>query len=334
MLKYIMRRLLLLFPVVLAMTLITFVISHAVPGDPARLAAGIDASAEQVERVRHELGLDRSLPEQYFIYLRNLLTGDLGMSIHTRRPVADDIARFFPATFELTIVAMLLALTLGITLGIVSALKRGSWVDSLARLTAILNVSMPVFWSGLLLQLVFYRILGWLPAGGRLDWAVIPPQSITGLYLLDSLLTGNMEAFTDTLRHIILPALALAPSTLAVITRMTRSSMLDVMRQDYIRTAHAKGLPSRVVTTKHAMRNAAIPILTAAGLQFGSLLGGAFLTETIFFWPGLGQYAVQSITTLDFSAIMGVAVLTSVVFVLVNLLTDVLYVFIDPRIKY
>lgn len=334
MLKYVLRRLALLVPVVLAMSVIMFVISHAVPGDPARVVAGMDASAEVVENVRHDLGLDKPLPEQYWIYLRNLVTGDLGDSIHTRRSVAEDLGKFFPATLELTLVAMLIAVVAGIALGVWSALHRGGAGDDLARVAAILNVSMPVFWSGLLLQLVFYRILGWLPAGGRLDWAVMPPATITGLYLVDSLITGNWDALVDSLRHIILPAIALSPSTFAVVMRMTRSSMLEVMRQDYIRTARAKGVPKLVVTMKHALRNAAIPILTTTALQFGTLLGGAFLTETIFLWPGIGQYAVQSITTMDFPAIMGVAILTSTLFVLLNLITDVLYVFIDPRIRY
>lgn len=319
--------------VVLGMTLITFMISHIIPADPAKIAAGLGADASAVENVRRDLGLDRPLPEQYIRYLGGLLHVDLGRSILTGRPVLDDIKDFFPATVELTFYAMAVTMFVGVALGILSAIQRGRWTDNLIRLFATLWVAMPVFWFALILQIGFYGNLQWLPAGGQLS-SGIKLTEITGLVTLDALLTLNFSALFDALKHLILPVSALALTRVAEVTRITRSSMLEVLGMDYIRTARAKGLQEQIVIIWHALRNALIPVITTFGLQFGYLLGGAVLVEAVFQWPGMGRYAVLSITSVDFPVVMGVTVVASIVFVLVNLLVDVMYVLADPRIGY
>jgi len=334
---YILRRILLLIPVLLGMTLITFTISHLIPGDPAALSLGPHAHKDQIIAYRHELGLDRPVYVQYWIYLKDLLHGNFGRSLTTHRPVAHDLGEYFPATFELTITALVITVIMGIPLGVMSAVKRDKWLDHASRIFSLTGVSMPIFWLGLLLQMIFSYRLGWLPMNGRVDAQVLamhPLHTVTGLYLLDSLFTGNWPVLVSCLRHILLPAITLSYASLAVVTRMVRSSMLDVMEQDYIRTARAKGLRERLVIYKHALRNALIPAVTVIGLTLGMLLGGAFFTETIFSWPGMGRYAVGTITSLDFPAIMGVAVIVALAYVTANLLVDVLYALIDARIRY
>lgn len=319
--------------VVLGMTLITFVISHIIPADPAKIAAGLGADASAVENVRRDLGLDRPLPEQYIRYLGGLLHADLGRSILTGRPVLDDIKDFFPATVELTFYAMAVTMFVGVALGVLSAIQRGRWTDNLIRLFATLWVAMPVFWFALILQIWFYGNLQWLPAGGQLS-SDVKLTEITGLVTLDALFTMNFSALLDALKHLILPVSALALTRVAEVARITRSSMLEVLGMDYIRTARAKGLQEQIVIIWHALRNALIPVITTFGLQFGYLLGGAVLVEAVFQWPGMGRYAVLSITSVDFPVVMGVTVVASIVFVLVNLLVDVMYVLADPRIGY
>lgn len=333
MLRYILRRLLWLVVVAVGMTLLTFIVTHLIPADPAKAAAGLDATAEQIERLKQELGLYRPLHEQYLIYLRNLLRGDLGSSIVTKRPVIDDLRDFFPATLELTLFAVLTVVVIGVPMGMISAVRRGGLIDLLTRALATLWVAMPVFWFALLLQLVFYARLDWFPAGERLA-SSIQLEKITGLMTVDALLRGDGAALVSALRHLVLPVLALALGRVAIVSRMTRSAMLDVMGADYIRTARAKGLRERFVVFRHALKNASLPILTTVGTQVGFLLGGAVLVESIFQWPGMGRYAVTSITSVDFPAIMGVTMLASIMFVLVNTIVDVMYVFIDPRINY
>ncbi len=334
MVRYIVKRLALLTITLLGVLTLTFFVSHIVPGDPARLAAGVRAKPEQVEALRKRLGLDRPLWEQYGRYIVGVVRGDLGESIRTRRPVSADLAEYFPATVELTTFAMILCLVVGIPFGIVSAVKRESAVDHVSRVVATAAVSMPTFWLGLLLQLLFFRWLQILPATGRLGFYLSPPARVTGLYALDSLISGNWTALGDCLIHLILPGAALAASSMAVITRMTRSSLLEILSLDYIRTARSKGLAERLVILKHALRNALLPSLTVIGLQVGVLLAGAVLIEVVFSWPGIGLYAVQSITFIDFQAILGVTLITALVYSGVNLIVDVLYAVIDPRIHY
>lgn len=328
-----LRRALLSAIALLGITLVVFVLSHVVPGDPARLAAGPQARIEQVESVRREYGLDKPLPEQYFIYIRNLLRGDLGKSLQSRRAVLEDLRDYFPATLELTLAATFLAVTGGILLGILSAVEKNRLLDHIARIFSLTGVSMPVFWLGIVLVLIFYRQLNWLPFGGRLDPALTPPPHITGLYTLDSLLSGNFVALWSSIRYLILPAITLAYNSLAVVSRMTRASLLEVLQEDYVRTARAKGLIERLVLFRHALRNALIPVITIIGLQFGGLLSGAFLVEIIFSWPGLGTYAMKAILFLDYNGIIGVTILTAIVFMVTNLAVDLLYVVIDPRMR-
>lgn len=327
------RRLVFLFLVVFGVSLVTFVISHMIPGNPAELVAGDKAPRELVEKIHREMGLDRPVLEQYATYMGNLLTGDLGTSIRTQRPVLDDILVFFPATLELAAAALALSVLVGVPLGVVSALKKDRLADHLGHTVSVTGISTPAFWLGLLLIYLFYGKLGLLPASGRIDSAIGPPEHITGLYLVDSALTGNWEAFRSALRHLVLPALTLGFIHLGVVTRQIRSAMLEVLREDYIRTARANGLSPARIVLDHALRNALIPSVTIIGLAFGDLLYGAVLTESIFAWPGMGNYVVLSITALDFPAIMGFTIVASTVYVLVNLVVDLLYAALDPQIR-
>jgi peptide/nickel transport system permease protein len=330
---YAAGRLVWLVLVAVGMTLLIFVITPLIPADPAKFAAGLDATADQIEQTKRSLGLDKPLPEQYLIYLSNLAHGDLGRSIITKRPVRDDLGDYFPATLELTLWTVAAIAIIGVPLGVISATRRGGWIDLITRVLATLWVALPVFWFGLLLQLVFYLRLGWLPAGDRLD-SSIALSRITGLVTLDAVLQGNGPAFIDALKHLLLPVLTLALARVAIIARMTRAGMLEVLGADYVRTARAKGLHERAVIYRHALRNAALPVLSTFGTQVGFLLGGALLVEVIFQWPGMGRYAVSSITSVDFPAIMGVTIASASVFVLVNLIIDMAYVVADPRIAY
>lgn len=334
---YIIRRILLLIPVLLGITVLSFTISHLIPGDPAALSLGPHAHADQIQAYRHELGLDRPLYVQYWIYLKDLVHGDLGTSLTTHRPVAADLKEYFPATFELTLIALLITVLMGLPLGVLSAVKKDKPVDHVSRVFSLTGVSMPIFWLGLLLQMVFAYRLGWLPMNGRVDTFILaahPLHTITGFYILDSLLTGNWPVLGSSLLHVLLPAITLSYASLAVVTRMVRSSMLEVMEQDYVRTARAKGIHEQLVIYKHALKNALIPAITVIGLTFGMLLGGAFLTETIFSWPGMGRYAVGTITSLDFPAIMGVTLIAATAYVTANLIVDVVYALVDARIRY
>jgi peptide/nickel transport system permease protein len=332
----IIRRLLLMLPLMLGMTLIAFVVSHSVPADPVAAHLGQRAMEDRtiVAAFRQEWGLDRPLYEQYLTYLARLVGGNLGMSIRTRMPVAEDLARYLPASAELAIAATLVGMVLGIPFGVISAVRRNQWIDHVVRALSLLGVSSPVFWLGLIALYVFYFRLGWLPGPGRLDVGMPEPTHITGMYTVDSLLTGNWPAFSSSLRHLILPGLVLASVYLGLVTRMTRSSMLEVLSADFVRTARGKGLAERLVIYRHALGNALIPTITVLGLAFGDILAGAVLIETIFSWPGIGRYAYQSAVTLDFPAIMGVSLLIAAIFITVNLLTDTAYVLLDPRLRH
>jgi peptide/nickel transport system permease protein len=328
-----LKRRLIAFPVVLfGMSLMTFALTHLVPGDPARLLAGPHASAAQVVALRHQYGLDKSLPAQYASYMGDLVHGDLGMSITTRRPVIDDIGQFFPATIELTVAALLLVAVVGLPLGLAAGLLKGRLPDHLIRLFSISAVSMPVFWLGILLQIVFYEKLAILPASGRIGELSLPPAHVTGLYVLDSLFAGDFTAFGSALSHLVLPAFTLAAGSLAVITRMTRASVVETSEADHLRAARAKGLSGGLIVRRHVVRNALLPVTTVFGLQVGTLLAGSILTEVVFSWPGIGLYAVNAISNLDYTAIMGVTLLISAIYLVVNLLTDLVYLLLDPRI--
>jgi peptide/nickel transport system permease protein len=331
--RYAVRRALTVIPVLLGVSILVFSFIHLIPGDPALTMLGERATPEKVEEVRRQLGLDRPIPEQYLIYLGKILRGDLGMSIVRGDPVLTDLLRRFPATVELATSAIFLALLLGIPVGIVSAVWRNSLMDSLSRVWALAGVSMPIFWLGLMLAWVFGVQLKWLPTGFRLDTdTAFEPWS--NFVVLDAALQGNWAALRDALRHLILPAVALATIPLAVIARMTRASMLEVLSQEYIRTAEAKGLTQAAVILRHALRNALLPVLTVVGLQVGHLLAGAILTETIFSWPGIGLWVYESIESRDYAIVQGASLFIAVIFVVVNLITDVLYAIADPRIKY
>jgi peptide/nickel transport system permease protein len=327
------RRLILLVFVVFGVSVVTFAISHLIPGDPARMMAGERASDEVVAHMRAVLGLDRPLVTQYVSYVAGLLHGDLGISIRTGRPVAEDIRIFFPATIELAVAALLFATLLGIPLGVLSAVAKDRAIDQVTRTLSVTGISTPAFWLGLLLIYVFYGQIGILPGSGRIDSELTPPPTVTGFYTVDALFAGDGTALWSALVHLVLPALTLGFLNLGIVTRQVRSSMLEVMQEDYIRTARASGLSRRRILFDHALRNALIPSVTMIGLTFGDLLYGAVLTETVFGWPGMGNYVVQSITALDFPAIMGFTVVASTAYVLLNLLVDLLYMALDPQIR-
>ncbi len=331
--KYILKRLLMLIPVLLGVSLFVFIIMHVFTGDPAALMLGEHATKAQIASLRQEMGLNDPIYVQFGRFLWQLIHGDLGRSLMTKRPVVQDILSQFPATIELALFSLALASLVGIIIGVISAVRRYSFFDYLSMVGALLGVSMPIFWLGLILIIIFSVNLHWLPVSGRIDIG-LEPAAITRLYLVDSILTGNWDAFWSALRHLILPGVALAAYSMAIIARMTRSTMLEVVKQDYIRTAHAKGLDEKTVVIHHALKNALIPIVTVIGLQFGFLLGGAVLTETVFSWPGIGSLTTNAILASDFPLVQGSVILVAVVFVLVNLLVDLFYAYLDPRIHY
>lgn len=333
MFKYFIKRLLLLIPVVLGVSVLVFIIMHVFTSDPSANILGQHASQEQIDALRQQLGLNDPLYKQYLNFITGILQGDFGTSLITKSSVATEIFSRFPATIELAIISIIVASIVGITLGVLSAVKQNSIIDYLCMGTSLVGVSMPIFWLGLILIVIFSVTLGWLPVSGRATIGM-EPAKITGLYLLDSLLSGDMAAFFDSLEHLVLPVIALASYSTAIIARMTRSAMLEVLGQDYIRTARSKGLVESIIIRSHGLRNTLIPVTTVIGLQLGSLLGGAVLTETVFSWPGIGSYTIDAILKSDFPVVQGAVMIMAIVFVLVNLLVDLLYAFIDPRIKY
>ena len=331
---YLVRRLALLVFVLAGVSLLTFSISHVVPADPARLAAGPRATEKQVQLLRQKLGLDRPLPEQYVRYVAGLLRLDFGYSLTSRRPVRQDLQEYFPATIELALAAMFISLVVGIPLGVLSAVHRDTFLDHASRVICIAGVALPIFWLAMLFQLVFYRRLGIFPSGMRIATGMTPPPTFTGLYTVDSLLARDWPALVSSLWHLAMPALVLAFASLAWITRITRTSVLETLRQDYVRTTRGKGLAERSVVYRHVLRNALIPTVTLIGLQMGALLAGTFLVEIIFSWPGIGFYTVNAVMAMDFNAIMSTTLLVAVVYTVINLVVDVVYVALDPRISY
>jgi len=330
---YIVKRLLMMIPVLLGASIIAFSLIHLAPGDPARTMAGEHASIQTLERIREKYGLDKPLPVQYWIWLKQAMRGDLGRSIASNEQVTTEILERFPNTVELTICAMILAIGVGSIAGIVSASKQYSALDYATMGVALFGVSMPVFWLGIMLMMIFGVFLRWLPISGRID-TLLPFNRITGFYILDSIITLNFRALVSSIRYLILPSVALGTIPMATVARVTRSSMLEVLRQDFIRTERAKGLSERLVIYRHAVRNAMIPVVTVIALNFGLLLAGALLTETVFGWPGIGRYVVRAVGMRDYPVVQGCVMFFALIFVFVNLVADVLYMYIDPRIKF
>ena len=317
----------------IGMAVITFFLARVVPSDPAHLAAGREARPEQIEAMREELGLDEPLGVQFWVYMKGLVQGDLGDSLRTRRPVIDDLKRYFPATLELAFFSIVVIVVVSIPLGVVAAIKAGGALDYVIRIFVVTAMGIPAFGLGLLLQLAFAGWLGWLPLDGRLDPLMAPPPQITGMYTVDSLLAGDWAALRSSLQHLILPVAALSLGRLAVATRFTRGAMLEVLTCSYIRVARSKGLAERVVIYRHALRNALLPVVTVLGIQVGFLLGGTVLVETVFTWPGIGGYAVTSAINSDFYSTIGATLIISVMFALSSTVVDLLYGCIDPRIE-
>jgi peptide/nickel transport system permease protein len=319
--------------VLIGISLAVFLFLHLIPGDPAVVILGERGTPERIAELRIQLGLDRPLYEQYFIFVKNLLTGNLGTSILSLVPVSDELTKRWPATFELAMAAMLFATVLGVPLGILAAVRKNSLFDNFSTIFSLLGVSLPVFWLGLLLAYLFAVNLQWLPAGGRLSVETDTLfRPITGFFVFDALF--QPAALWDVTKHLVLPAITLGTIPLAILARITRSAMLEVLNQDYVRTARAKGLLERVVVWRHAFKNALLPIITIIGLQFGALLGGAILTETIFSWPGIGSYIYTGIENRDYPIVQGGVVLVALMFALVNLAVDLTYALLDPRIQY
>ena len=329
------RRLLLACLVLAIVSVTTFALSHAVPGDPISLVLG-DRQADNPEvraALERRWGLDKPLPLQYFYYVGNLLQGDWGESIASRTPVAQELRNRVPATIELSLFALAFAITFGVPLGIIAALNHDRWPDHVARFITLIGTSIPVFWLGLLLLYVFFYQLKWLPGPGRLDVGMRPPPTITGMVTVDALVQGDWNVFWAALSRLILPAIVLGSFSMGILARMLRSSLLASLGDDYVRTARAKGLAEQSVVTSHAMRNALIPTVTVLGLTTAGLLAGAVLTETIFSWPGVGSFAVAAALRRDYPALLGVTFVVAVIYVMVNLLVDVAYGLLDPRIR-
>jgi peptide/nickel transport system permease protein len=333
MFSYTIRRLGQLVPVLVGMSVIVFAIIHLIPGDPAQVILGEKANPQSLAQLRTQLGLNDPIYIQYFHYIWQLLHGDLGTSLVTGRPISQDIFTYLAATGELTVFAMVFAIVIGVNAGILSAWKRNTWVDYVAMVVALVGVSMPIFWLGLLEQWFFALKLHWLPVLGRAN-PRDPINAITHFYLIDTLLQGNMTQFWSVCSHLILPGVALGTIPMAIIARMCRSSMLEVLGHDYIRTARAKGLSEFWVVYKHGLKSSFAPVLTVIGLQLGSLLGGAILTETIFGWPGVGLYMYNAIGYRDYPVIQSGILILATIFVVVNLVVDLFYAILDPRIRY
>ncbi len=337
MLAYIIRRLLLLLLCLIGVVTLIFLVVRVMPGDAARALAGRSADPESVALIRDTLGLDKPLWQQYLQYMGSIVTLDFGRSMISREPIIDEIIRYFPPTFELVTLSLLITTILGVILGVLSAIRKDRLADNLIRIVSMSGVSMPIFWLAILLQLALASILKILPVEGRLSIDLALANAIphiTGLYTVDALITGHWAALGNALKHLLLPVLCISYGELASVTRLTRASMLEAMHQDYVRTARAQGFRESTVIFKYTLRNAMVPVITVLGMSYGFLLGGSVLVETVFSWPGLGRYVVNSIFARDTPAIIGVVVLTAFIVMFLNLVVDIAYLFIDPRIEY
>jgi peptide/nickel transport system permease protein len=333
-LKITAQRLLQAIPALAGVIVVTFILTRALPGDPAAFFAGPAADANSIAEIRKSLGLDKSLPEQFIIYIGQLVRGDLGQSISTGRPVIEEIAARLPASLELTLIALLLSVSIAVPLGVLAATRPDTWIDHLCRVITTAGVSLPTFFTGLALVYVFYYLLGVAPAPmGRLDIIALPPPRTTGLFLVDSLIAGEFETFRSALAQLVLPALTLALFTLAPIARMTRGSMLQALGSDFIRTARAAGLSRKTVLMSYALRNALLPVITTLGMVFSFALGANVLVEKVFAWPGIGSYAIEALVASDYAAVQGFVLSMAILFVTLNLLVDILYTLVDPRLS-
>src|SRR5262245_49672577 len=332
MLRFVVRRLLLLIPILIGLSILVFAWIHALPGSPAESLLGEHATPEAVASIRHQYGLDKPIYVQYWDYLQTLFSGNFGTSIATTRPVTYELQHRFPATVELALAAMTFAIVFGIPLGFFAAKRYGSWFDRGSLVVSLIGISIPIFFLGLILKYIFSVRLGWLPSVGRED-VLAERQHPTNLFILDAIIDRDPDALWDAIRHLILPAIALATIPLDIVARITRAAVLDVQNEDYVRTARAKGLPPRVVNTRHVMRNALLPVSTIIGLQVGLLLSGAVLTETVFAWPGIGTWLKDAIFNRDYPVLQGGILFVAAVFVLINLLVDISYAVINPRIR-
>ena len=332
--RFILRRLLILIPILLGLTAIIFMLVRLLPGDPASAILGERATPEGLARVRAALGLDRPLSEQYWDYVSGIFTLDLGSSFLSNRDVVDDFLQRFPATFELSLAAMLFALSLGIPLGLLTAKRRGGWIDNLGTVASLVGISIPIFFLGLMLKWLFAIEFPILPDSGRISLIEYDIPRVTNLMTVDTLIAGEFGGFVDALRHLVLPGIALGTIPLAIIMRITRASVIEVLNEDYVRTANAKGLPANIVDNRHVLRNALLPIVTVIGLQTGLLLGGAILTETIFGWAGVGKWVYDAVLASDYQVIQSGILLLALIFILVNLIVDISYAFLNPRIRY
>jgi len=322
-----------MIPVLVGVSILVFVGMHVVPGDVATLLLGDKATPEALERLQHELGLDQPVYIQYFRWASKAVRGDFGISLRTRQPAWREVWWALPMTVELSLLALFLSVAVGIPVGTLAAVRQYSLFDTMSMLAVLFGVSMPIFWTGLVLMMVFGGQLHWFPIGGILDEGINLPR-ITGIHVLDALLQGNREALVSALKHLVLPAIALGSIPMATVARMTRSTMLEVLRQDYVRTARAKGLAERIVMIRHALRNTLIPVVTIIGLELGLLLSGAVLTETVFALPGLGRLAITSLLARDYAVVQAVVLITALMIVVINLVVDLLYAYLDPRIHY
>jgi len=330
---YILRRVLQLIPVLIGVSIFVFVGMHVIPGDVATLLLGDKATPESLARLRHELGLDQPIYVQYVRFASDALRGDFGVSLRTRQPAFTEVWRAAPMTVELSLCAITFAILVGVPIGTFAAVRQYSLFDSASMVGVLVGVSMPIFWTALILMMIFGGRLHWLPIGGILDEG-ISLKAITGIHLVDSLLQGDLKAFSSAARHLVLPTIALGSIATATIARMTRASVLEVMQQDYVRTAWAKGLRESLVVFRHALRNSLIPVVTVIGLQLSVLLSGAVLTETVFALPGLGRLAVTSLLARDYAVVQAVVMVTALAILVINLVVDLLYAFLDPRIRY
>ena len=331
---FLIRRLIGLVIVLVGISLLTFLLSHVMPADPARAAVGGKGGEKQYLEMRERMGLDRPLPEQYVLYVRGLLQGDLGYSYTSRRPVATDLAAYFPASMELMLSALFLAVVIGVPLGVMSAARVRGPLDRTSGILAVFCTAMPLFLTGLLLQVIFYKHLGWLPAAGRIAIVLGAPRHITGMFTVDSLLSGDGPRFVSSLKHLILPAITLSLPAMAILIRIVRASMLEALGNEYVRTARSKGLSENRVVYGHALRNALLPTVTSLGMLVGALLSGGFLVEIVYTYPGLGMYVLNAILRAEFAALISTTLIVATVYMVANLLVDLAYVFIDPRIRY